>query len=279
MEQNFWIAIGLTAFAGASTGIGSIIAFFAKRTDYRFLSWGTGFAGGVMLYVSFMEIMPKAMEEIAAVQDGGRAALLATLAFFGGIAVIFAIDQLIPHAENPHEARTSSELEDVAGHDHEGQQAAAETADKELERTGMFTALAVAIHNFPEGLITFLTALADPALGVIIAIAIALHNIPEGISISVPIFYATGDRRRAFWYSAASGLAEPLGALVGYLILRPFLTPEVMGVAFGAVAGIMVFIALDELLPTSRAYGEGHDALYGLVAGMALMALSLLLLG
>ena len=142
---------------------------------------------------------------------------------------------------------------------------------------GMFTALAIGIHNFPEGLATFLAALEDPKLGVAIAIAIALHNIPEGISVSVPIYYATGNRRKAFMYSFLSGLAEPVGAIIGYLVLRPFISPSVMAWMFGGIAGVMVYISLDELLPTSRAYGKGHDSLWGLLAGMVVMAASLLL--
>ena len=155
-------------------------------------------------------------------------------------------------------------------------------AQGKLLRMGLFTALAITIHNFPEGLATFLAALKDPSLGVAIAIAIALHNIPEGISVSVPIYYATGSRRRAFVYSCLSGLAEPVGAAVAYglilLIGGGTIPPMLMGVLFGGVAGIMVFISLDELLPTSRAYGKGHDSLYGLLSGMILMSLSLLLM-
>jgi ZIP family zinc transporter len=150
---------------------------------------------------------------------------------------------------------------------------------------GLFTALAIGIHNFPEGLATFLAALQDPSLGVAIAVAIALHNIPEGISVSVPIFYATGDRRKAFLYSLLSGIAEPVGAAVAYVVLLLFLgggangvPPQLMGILFGGVAGIMVYISLDELLPTSRAYGKGHDSLIGLISGMLVMALSLLLM-
>jgi ZIP family zinc transporter len=158
-------------------------------------------------------------------------------------------------------------------------------AHHKLLRMGLFTALAIGIHNFPEGLAAFLAALQNPGLGLAIAIAIALHNIPEGISVAVPIFYATGDRKKAFLYSALSGLAEPIGAIIAYVAIRFFLggstgviPPEFMGVLFGGVAGIMVYISLDELLPTSRAYGKGHDSLFGLVAGMLAMALSLLLM-
>jgi ZIP family zinc transporter len=150
---------------------------------------------------------------------------------------------------------------------------------------GLFTALAIAIHNFPEGLATFLAALQDPGLGVAIAVAIALHNIPEGISVSVPIYYATGNRKKAFIYSFLSGLAEPVGAGIAYAAILFFMgedggviPPQIMGVLFGGVAGIMVYISLDELLPTSRAYGKGHDSLLGLIGGMAVMALSLLLM-
>ncbi len=274
--DNFWMALGLTAFAGLSTGIGSAIAFFAKRTNYRFLSAATGFSAGVMLYVSFVEILPKAAESLGAGHGEGRGDRWATLAFFGGIVLILLIDRLIPRAENPHEVRSDGQIDAV--HEGASPQQVLHTTPAKLHRMGLFTALAIGIHNFPEGLATFLAALEDPALGLAIAVAIALHNIPEGISVSVPIYFATGRRGRAFAYSMVSGLAEPVGALLGYVALRPFLGPGVMGALFGGVAGIMVYISLDELLPTSRAYGKGHDSLYGLLAGMVVMALSLLLM-
>lgn len=274
--DRFWLALGLTTFAGLSTGIGSAIAFFAKRTNYRFLSVATGFSAGVMLYVSFVEILPKAADSLGVSNGESNGNWWATAAFFGGIVLILLIDRMIPSAENPHEVRTGGQIEAV--HEGASPQAILHTTPAKLHRMGLFTALAIAIHNFPEGLATFLAALDDPALGTAIAVAIALHNIPEGISVSVPIYFATGNRRRAFTYSLLSGLAEPVGALLGYLALRPFLGPGVMGALFGGVAGIMVYISLDELLPTSRAYGKGHDSLYGLLAGMVVMAMSLLLL-
>ena len=274
--DNLWLAFGLTAFAGLSTGIGSAIAFFAKRTNYRFLSVATGFSAGVMLYVSFVEILPKAAESLTLSTDENGGPWWATVSFFAGILLILMIDRLIPSAENPHEVRTGGQIEAV--HEGASPQAILHTTPAKLHRMGLFTALAIAIHNLPEGLATFLATLDDPALGIAIAIAIALHNIPEGISVSVPIYFATGNRRRAFTYSLLSGLAEPVGAMLGYLVLRPFLGPGVMGALFGGVGGIMVYISLDELLPTSRAYGKGHDSLYGLLAGMVIMALSLLLL-
>ncbi len=274
--SNFWLALGLTTFAGLSTGIGSVIAFFAKRTNYRFLSVATGFSAGVMLYVSFVEILPKAAHSLAVSNGDSGGQWWATAAFFAGIVLMLLIDRLIPAAENPHEVRAEPQFDLL----HEGvvPQSVVHRSPAQLHRMGLFTALAIAIHNFPEGLATFLAALDDPALGVAIAVAIALHNIPEGISVSVPLYFATGKRGRAFVYSLLSGLAEPVGALLGYLALRPFLGPGVMGVMFGAVAGIMVYISLDELLPTSRAYGKGHDSLYGLLSGMVVMALSLLLM-
>lgn len=265
-------AFGVTLVAGLATGVGSAIAFFARRTDYRFLAVAMGFSAGVMLYVSFMEIMPKAEESLAPLYPDG-AGWLTVGAFFAGILFIGAIDALIPSPENPHEVRRKPELRDV----HEG-------ADREpvesahLLRVGLFTALALGIHNFPEGLATFLAALESPSLGIAVGVAIALHNIPEGISVSVPIYYATGSKRKAFALSLLSGLAEPAGALVGYLVLRAVFTDALMGLTFAAVAGIMVYISLDELLPAARAYGKTHDALYGLMSGMAVMALSLLLL-
>ena len=278
MSNAVIFAFLLTLFAGLATGIGSALAFFAKRTSYRFLSVATGFSAGVMLYVSFMEIMPKASVRFVASAGTRMGAYMTAGSFFAGIAVILLIDQLIPKAENPHETRTITEIDGL--HAHTGGPAEPKVMDNhKLLRMGMFTALAIAIHNFPEGLATFLAALEEPKLGIAIAIAIALHNIPEGISVSVPIYYATGNRRKAFTYSFLSGLAEPVGAIAGYLVLRPFLdqSDTIMAWMFGAIAGVMVYISLDELLPTSRAYGKGHDSLWGLLAGMVVMAVSLLL--
>lgn len=299
--NEVWIAMGLTMFAGLATGIGSVIAFTAKRTDYRFLSVATGFSAGVMLYVSFVEIFFKGVATLTGRYGDTWGHWLNAASFFGGMLLIGLIDNLIPSAENPHEPHSEEETRPLHNESAPlpecapaATRAALESAQgvndhsahhRKLMRMGLFTALAIGIHNFPEGLATFLAALQDPSLGVAIAVAVALHNIPEGISVSVPIFYATGDRRKAFLYSLLSGLAEPVGAGIAYLGLRFFvgsqdglIPPEVMGILFGGVAGIMVYISLDELLPTSRAYGKGHDSLFGLVAGMIVMALSLLLM-
>jgi len=264
--ETIAFAFGLTLFAGLSTGIGSAIAFFAKKTNTGFLSVALGFSAGVMIYVSFVEIMVKARDAMIAVVDETQGYWYTAAGFFGGILFIAIIDKLIPSAENPHEMRKVEEMQDEE-----------QIKSKKLMRMGMFTALAIAIHNFPEGLATFTAALTDPGLGIAIAVAIAIHNIPEGIAVSVPVFYATGSKKKAFWLSFFSGLAEPVGALIGYLILMPFLSPMVFGILFAGVAGIMVFISLDELLPAAEEYGEHHLSIYGMIAGMAVMALSLLL--
>lgn len=299
--NEVWIAMGLTVFAGMATGIGSVIAFTAKRTNYRFLSVTTGFSAGVMLYVSFVEIFYKGVDSLTAQYGDYWGHWINAASFFGGMFLIGMIDRLIPISENPHETRTEEETEllrkpSVTLLNFEATAAQNEEEwgeniynrgirHEKLMRMGLFTALAIGIHNFPEGLVTFLTALQDPSLGVAIASAVALHNIPEGISVSVPIFYATGDRKKAFTYSVISGLAEPVGAGIAYAAIRFFLCGEtglipsqVMGIVFGGIAGIMVYISLDQLLPTSRAYGRGHDSILGLVAGMLIMAFSLLLM-
>ena len=264
--ETIAFAFGLTLFAGLSTGIGSAIAFFAKKTNTGFLSVALGFSAGVMIYVSFVEIMVKARDTMISVVGETQGYWYTAAGFFGGILFIAIIDKLIPSAENPHEMRKVEEMQDEE-----------QIKSKKLMRMGMFTALAIAIHNFPEGLATFTAALTDPGLGIAIAVAIAIHNIPEGIAVSVPVFYATGSKKKAFWLSFFSGLAEPVGALIGYLILMPFLSPMVFGILFAGVAGIMVFISLDELLPAAEEYGEHHLSIYGMIAGMAVMALSLLL--
>jgi len=288
--DNVLYALGITFFAGMATGIGSIIAFTAKRTNHRFLSVATGFSAGVMLYVSFIEIFYKGIGALTSVYGDYWGSWINTGAFFGGILLMAIIDNLIPSSENPHEVHPEHELnlihlrqdeiiitkdsKIIEGHSH-----------PKLMRMGLFTAVAITIHNFPEGLATFLSALQDPKLGLAIAIAVALHNIPEGISVSVPIYFATGDRKKAFIHSILSGLAEPFGAIVAYIAIyffvggqTDFVPKELLGISFAAVAGIMVYISLDELLPTSRAYGKGHDSLFGLISGMLVMSISLLLM-
>lgn len=266
MEQNMLFPLLLTLFAGLATGIGSLIAFFAKTTNKRFLSFSLGLSAGVMIYVSFVEMFSQA-EETLTNEFGLKQGMLATVVcFFAGILLIAIIDKLVPSFENPHEVRSVESMDNPP------------PSKTRLMRMGIMTALAIGIHNFPEGIATFTAAVENPTLGIAIAVAIAIHNIPEGIAVSVPIYHATGDRKKAFRLSLLSGLAEPLGALLAYWVLMPFMSPVLMGCIFAAVAGIMVFISIDELLPAAREYGEHHISIYGLVAGMAVMAISLVLL-
>jgi len=294
-------ALGLTALAGLATGVGSAIAFFAKRTNYRFLSISTGFSAGVMLYVSFVEIFYKGLDAFIDAFGSYWGHWVNTASFFGGMLLIGLIDTFVPEAENPHTVfpeKVTAPLHDGSipiesggpppvREDQLKQNKTVDFTEEDhgkLLRMGLFTAMAIGIHNFPEGLATFLAALQDPGVGVAIAVAVAMHNIPEGISVSVPIFYATGSRSRAFIYSFLSGLAEPVGALIAYGLILLFLEKgqimpsQIMGIMFAGVAGIMVYISIDELIPTSQAYGKGHDSLIGLIGGMVVMALSLLLM-
>ncbi|HKK80812.1 MAG TPA: zinc transporter ZupT [Prolixibacteraceae bacterium] len=272
MTDNFIIAALLTLFAGLSTGIGSAIAFFTKRTNTKLLSYILGFSAGVMIYVSFIEIFPTALEEFALSFSEKQSLFYTISSFFAGMLMIALIDKFIPSMENPHEVRSVEDMRDEKK----------EAKFNRLYRMGILTAIALAIHNFPEGIATFMSALNDPEVGVAIAIAIAIHNIPEGIAVSVPIYYATGSRKKAFLLSFSSGLAEPLGGVLAYLVIMPFLTTATSGIVTGiilsAVAGIMVFISLDELLPTAEEYGEHHLSIYGVVSGMIVMAMSLFIL-
>lgn len=264
----------LTTIAGLSTGIGSAIAFFAKKTNTKFLSVSLGFSAGVMVYVSMIEIFPDANKSLTLALGDSMGQIITVSAFFGGMLLIAIIDHLVPEAD--HEAAS---VEDMNVSASEALVRGKKQADSEgLKRVGMMTALAIAVHNFPEGIATFISALHAPDVAIPIVVAIAIHNIPEGISVSVPIYYATGNRKKAFLLSFASGLSEPLGAIVGYLILMPFLNDVVYGIIFAAVGGIMVFISFDELFPSARKYGEHHLAIGGLMAGMAVMAVSLILL-
>ncbi|HAR37291.1 MAG: zinc transporter ZupT [Bacteroidetes bacterium GWD2_45_23] len=260
-NQTILIAFLLTLFAGLSTGIGSLIAFVAKRTNTNFLSLALGLSAGVMIYVSFMEMLPKSLASLSGIYGEKAGMLYMILGLFGGIALIALIDFLIPESRNPHEMHGVEEMK----------------SNYRLKQTGIITAVTIAIHNFPEGIATFMSALSSMEVAIPITAAIAIHNIPEGIAVAVPIYHSTGSKKKAFWLSFASGLAEPVGALIAFLFLLPFWNPALDGLILSAVSGIMIFISLDELLPSAEKYGKHHLSIIGLVAGMAVMAVSLFL--
>jgi ZIP family zinc transporter len=279
LDSRVLFAFLLTFAAGLSTGLGSLLGLFNRGFSPRVLSLALSFSAGVMLYVSFVEILPKARETLSAPLGNQVGHAVAVLALFAGMGAIALIDRLLPL---PETALTPALQASQGAPEGAGSRPPLRDPQSRanLMRTGLFSALAIAIHNFPEGLLTFLGALSNPRLGIGIAIAIAIHNIPEGLAVSAPIYYATGSRRKAFWISLASGMAEPLGALVGYVFLRSVLTDTVLGLVFASVAGVMIYICFDELLPTAQRLASHHHLLIGgVLAGMAVMSISLVLLG
>jgi len=268
--EIFFSALFLTVLAGLSTGIGAVLAFFSKTNNYKFLSIGMGFSAGVMIYISFVEILVKSQDAFALKYGEIIGDSLGVISFFIGLGLAALIDRMIPEDVNPHELKSKKELDELQGKDKDLSKIA-------LKRTGTFTAIAIGIHNFPEGFATFVSALDGLALGIPIALAIAIHNIPEGMAVSLPIYHATGDKKKAFYYATASGLAEPIGALLGFFILLPLMGDMTLGITFGMVAGIMIYISFDELLPAARIYGNSHTTILGITLGMAVMAVSLVL--
>lgn len=254
------LAFLVTLFAGLSTGLGSFLVFNKSIKKEILLPISLGLSAGVMIYVSFVEIFPKAVEALSIAYSEEASYLITTILFFVGMGIIAVIDYLIPDKANPHEFFDDPE-----------------TQSQHLMRLGLFSALAIALHNFPEGLATFIATLQDPRLGISIAVAIAIHNIPEGIAVATPIYHATESKKKAIGYTFLTGLAEPLGAIIGYLLLRPFLSDSLFGILFALIAGIMVYISLDELLPTAEKFGKHHLSIIGLIVGMMIMATSLLL--
>lgn len=249
--SKIWLPLLLCFSAGIFTVVGSFITFFAKKFKPSYLQFALGLSGGVMVYVSLVELLP------AAIRDIGIA--WANVAFFGGIILIAFVDFIIPHEYIAEKANIHPQ-------------------DKKLMKAGVFVALGIAIHNFPEGLAVFMSSMTDIKLGIALAIAIALHNIPEGVAIAMPIFYATKSKRKAFWYSFLSGFAEPAGAVIGVLLFMPFLNTAVIAATLAFVAGIMVFISFDELLPLSCQSEGYHISILGVIVGMAVMALSLIVI-
>jgi ZIP family zinc transporter len=276
MPNNVSFALLLALLAGLSTGIGSLIAYFMRKPKDWQLSLILGFSAGVMIYVSFAELLHAAVGRIGFVN--------ANLGFFIGIAFIAILDILVPHEykqERVGSSGFSSVAQDKTGQGSDVQPVGSLSVEQKsnLRRAGILIALGITIHNFPEGLAVFSGAVTgDRTFGILIAVAIALHNIPEGISVSVPISEATGNRRRAFLYSFLAGLAEPVGAIIGYAVLFAFLTPSLIYSLLAFSAGIMVYISLDEILPTAQLYGRQHFVILGVLAGMLVMAISIFLL-
>ena len=271
-------ALILTLIAGAATGIGGALVLFKKKISSNFLAGALGLSAGVMIFISLAEMFPEAQAEIAGIGlKQGKALVL--IAFFVGMGLITLIDFLIPEYENPHEAS--------------GLSLGAKTAavgmleqagnEKALHRLGILSALAIAIHNFPEGIATFIGALNDPQMGIGITFAISIHNIPEGIAVAIPIYYATKSKGKALLYATLSGMSEVIGAALCWAVTAIFGVELTGGgpafpLILAAVAGIMIYISLDELLPTAEKYGKHHVAIAGVVGGMAIMGVSLLIL-
>lgn len=285
-SSRILLAFGLTLFAGLATGIGGLIAFFAKRTKTTFLAFSLGFSAGVMIFISFTEMLTESGEMMRQSYSSDTAAWLTFLSFVAGVGLSAAIDKILPSEGNPHELKRVEQMNpgtrDPDKPECKGRKqyrAGHGPRDRKLMRIGTFTAIAIGVHNFPEGIATFMSAMSDVTVGVSIAVAVAIHNIPEGIAVSVPVYYATGSKRKALTWSVLSGFSEPIGAVAGYFILTLFSTDISLGYVFGMVAGIMVYISFDELLPAAHKYGKHHVAIYGLISGMIVIGLSLILLG
>ncbi len=260
MIDHVLMAFGITLAAGLATMLGSALVFFQKTPSPRVLAFGLAFAAGAMVFVSLTEIFGKSVDSFGEVSSAGFS--WATAAFLTGLLAISTLDRLIP---NPHETLDVNDPRFL------------DKNQSYLRRIGLMSAFAITAHNFPEGLATFFATLESPTLGAPLAFAIAVHNIPEGISIAAPIYFATQNKRLTVLACLISGLAEPLGAVMGYFILKPFLSPEIFGWVFGIIAGAMVFLAMDELLPAAKRYSDGHETVYGLVGGMGVIAISLAL--
>lgn len=261
-------ALLLTLFAGLSTGIGGLLSMFQKRSSSRFLCVSLGFSAGVMIYLSFMEILTEALSYLERYYSPRQASVYSVLSFFLGIAIIALIDRFVPSRDNPHEIPNVMKIVNAPYH----------ISDEHLLRTGILSALAITIHNIPEGLVTFSSYLADPQIGISIAIAVAIHNIPEGIAVAVPIYFATGNRAKSLVIALLSGLSEMLGAVLGLLLFSVANVELMLGFVLASTAGVMIYISFDELLPTAERYGKHHLAIYGVLGGMGVMAVSLLLL-
>jgi len=255
--------------AGLATTIGGLLALHPKTLHRSWLAVALSFAAGAMVLVSFVEVLPLGLDALALQFDELTANVIIFGSFFVGIGLVLLIDRALPEPLNPHETEgREADFEGGAG----GQRT------RSLLRSGLLVALVLGLHNFPEGMATFFTSYSDLSVGITLAVAIAIHNVPEGIAVAAPVYAATGSRAKAVWWATASGLTEPLGGLLAAALVAFVVPPAFFGVFYGLVAGMMVFLALDELLPGAWRYmTDKHQAVYGMLAGMAIVALSLVL--
>jgi len=263
LPQNFGLAMTLTLLAGLTTAIGGAIAFIVKKDNLKALSVGLGFSAGVMIFLSFNDIIPEAGKMLS-VNFPNSHEWLVYGGFITGIITAILIDYFLPDHIDPDEVLAPDE---PSQHHHM------------IKRAGLFTAIAICVHNFPEGMATFLTTTQNVTLGVSVALAIAIHNIPEGIAVALPIYHVTGKKRYAMLYAALSGITEPIGALIGMVLFGLFLPQVLVGILLAAVAGIMIYLSFDTLLPLAREYGSWHLSMVGIITGMLFIWVSLILIG
>lgn len=262
MPHNYMIALIITFLAGLATAIGSVFAFVLKKDNLKALSIGLGFSAGVMIFLSFTDIIPSAAEMLKSTFPG-KYEWVVYFGFIVGILTAILIDYFIPDHIPEEDLEHPNNVVD---------------AEHRIKRAGLLTAVAICIHNFPEGMATFLSASHDLTLGISVGLAIAIHNIPEGIAVALPVYHATGKKRYATLYAALSGISEPIGAIIGMFLLHFFMPQLMVGVAMAAVAGIMIYISFDTLLPLAREFGNWHLSMVGIISGMLFIWISLLLL-
>ena len=275
MNRTYLIALLLSTIAGLSTVIGGLVTFFIKKNSLKFLSFGLGLSAGVMLFVSLVDIYPEATEMIK--NQLGESFIWLTTLFFGlGILIAILIDYFIPdHIQTQMFTKQIGANEQCVDSTDCVENEDAIISIGKIKRAGLITAIVVALHNLPEGLATFFLASQDIMLGISIVVAIAIHNIPEGMEISIPVYQATHSKRKAFLYSFLSGMAEPIGGIFGFVLIKTLFPNLCIGVLFALVAGIMTYISL---LPLSKDYDTGHYSISGVVLGLLLMSILLIFL-
>jgi ZIP family zinc transporter len=289
--NNYILPLLLSTLAGLSTVLGGAITFFIKRHSMRTLSIGLGFSAGVMIFISLTELLPESLKYIREYFGFDRGWIVLA-GFAAGMLIAVLIDRFVPdHIQDEEHFINDKDGENSISDEEDGEEKA-DTVEKcegnfciaktkeewqKLRRTGIVTALAVAIHNLPEGLATFFASSVDLKLGITVVLAIAIHNIPEGIAVALPVYQATGSKRKVFWYTLLSGLAEPVGGIIGFFIIKMLFPELAVGIMFSIVAGIMTYISFDTLLPLSKEYDTGHYSITGVVLGMLFIGATIFL--
>ena len=238
-------ALLVSTIAGLSTMLGALVIFFKWKDQNinKFITASLAFSLAIMIGISITDLIPESTFILLKNYGVGKGIVISFITFIIGILLVKYLHKLMNKTEQKND----------------------------LYKLGILNMLALILHNFPEGIATFMSSYKDIELGLKLALAIAFHNIPEGISIAVPIYYATKSKKNAIFKTFLSGIAEPIGAIIAYIFLSKYITDNFISMILLLVGGIMITLAIEVIFPKAKKYNLDKYLYLGLIIGTILI--------